>query len=332
MRALHLSLILVMTVGCSAFPDVVHQPQVHNPFPQLSRVAVLPFYNQSAEPTVDGDQIALAYYSELQQIRGFEVVPVGVTKKLALASGIQPQSTADFQELARFMDVDAVVVGSVTEFTPYYPPRMGLSVRWYAANPSYHPIPPGYGLPWGTAEEEYIPESLVFEAEFALAKEQLKTQTPPLLDEASQLPLDDPATSPAELMLPAQQAYPSGFVGPEGIPFAHVPQLPAGWPDPRGFVPPPPGLMPPPPRPQADAVLSHTRLYQGNDAEFTKRLATYVYFRDDARFGDWQAYLQRSDDFIRFCCHLHVTEMLTARGGAGKTRVVWRWPIGRYDR
>jgi len=37
----------------------------------------------------------------------------------------------------------------------------------------------------------------------------------------------------------------------------------------------------------------------------------------------------RSDDFIRFGCHMHITEMLTARGGAGETRVVWRWPVTR---
>ena len=25
-----------------------------------------------------------------------------------------------------------------------------LQVEWYAANPNFHPIPAGYGLPWGT--------------------------------------------------------------------------------------------------------------------------------------------------------------------------------------
>lgn len=343
MRYLAFSLLLVVTAGCTALPDIAHQPQYHNPFPQLSRVAVLPFFNQSDDPTVDQDQVALAYYNELQAVPGFEVVPVGVTKQMLLASGITPRTSEDFQALARYMDVDAVVVGSVTEFNPYYPPRMGLSVRWYAANPSYHPIPPGYGLPWGTAEEEFIPESLVFEAEFALAKEQLKTQSPPapdeearsiasvarVSDEGAAEELFDPPTEPEPIGRPAESLP---FGGPIGLSLGPAPQLPADWPDPRGFVPPPPSPERPPVRPQTEAVLSHTRLYHGNDAEFTKRLANYFYFRDDARFGDWQGYLQRSDDFMRFCCHLHVTEMLAARGGGGKTRVVWRWPIGRYDR
>ena len=50
---------------------------------------------------------------------------------------------------------------------------------------------------------------------------------------------------------------------------------------------------------------------------------------NDARFGGWQSYLQRSEDFINFCAHMHIWEMLSARGGAGKTRVVWRWPTIR---
>ena len=129
--------------GCAAFPDRRVEPQFHNPFPQLHRVAVLPFYNQSAEPTVDGDAIALAYYNELQVIPGFEVMPVGVAKQLLIASGIEPRTGSDFQKLARAMNVDAVLVGSVTEYSPYYPPRIGLAVDWYAANPGFHPIPAG---------------------------------------------------------------------------------------------------------------------------------------------------------------------------------------------
>ena len=320
MRYLPLNLLILIAAGCSALPDIAHQPQIRNPFPQLSRVAVLPFYNQSAEPTVDQDEIALAYYNELQAIPGFEVVPVGVTKRLLTASGIDPRSPRDFQRLARYLDVDAIVVGSVTEFDAYYPPRMGLSVRWYAANPGFHPIPPGYGLPWGTAEEEFIPESLVYDAEFALAREQLETQTPKQ-DELVQPGSELRQTSVEQELPPVSAA---------AVPSESSTELPLG--KTCGFIPPPPAQTPPDPQPQFDAVMSHTKLYHGNDAEFTKRLSNYFYFRDDARFGDWQAYLTRTSDFIRFCCHLHVTEMLAARGGAGESRVVWRWPIGRYDR
>lgn len=53
------------------------------------------------------------------------------------------------------------------------------------------------------------------------------------------------------------------------------------------------------------------------------------YFRNDARFGGWQNYLQRKDDFYRFCCCLHISAMLTARDGVDETRVAFRWLHGR---
>jgi hypothetical protein len=101
--------------------------------------------------------------------------------------------------------------------------------------------------------------------------------------------------------------------------------LPPDWPDERCFIPPPPSPVRPACCPNNGPVMTHTRIYHGTDAEFTEALASYYHFRDDARFGGWQNYLQRSDDFIRFCCHMHIAEMLSARGGAGETRVVWQW-------
>src|SRR5438876_1358705 len=208
-------LLCIATSGCALCPDRIVEPQFHNPFPQIYRVAVLPFFNQSAEPTVDGDAVAMAYYNELQAIPGFEVMPVGVAKQMLAASisagGGEPRGGPDFQLLARQMGVDAVLVGSITEYSPYYPPRIGLAVDWYAANPSFHPIPLGYGLPWGRAEEEFIPSTLVREAEFALAREQLKTQTPDIPNDLAGNTVSPAiAQSPAAENLPAPNKRPLG--------------------------------------------------------------------------------------------------------------------------
>jgi hypothetical protein len=376
-----LGALLALISGCAAFPDVVHQPQYHNPFPQLYRVAILPFYNQSSDPHLNGIRVAEAYYQELQQIPGFEVMPVGTALRALEALPEEPRSGEDFQRLARELGVDVVLVGAITDYTAYYPPRIGLAVNWYAANPGFHPIPVGYGLPWGTSEEEYIPSNLVHAAEFELAREQLTTQTPRSEEGAAESAArrDPPRGKSAKSPTPARRPNlaanlekpkaakppfnvlrathvaenppePDAMPGeqadeipleelPAAIPSkptathaVRQPPLPENWPDPRGFVPPPPQLRPPKAAPQSGPVITHTRLFEGADADLTEALANYVYFRDDARFGGWQAYLQRSDDFLRFCCYLHITETLAARGGTGETRVVWRWPIGRYER
>lgn len=321
-----------MLAGCQAFlPEIARQPSVYNPFPQLSKVAVAPFFNLSTEPSVDGRQFAVAYYDQLQSVPGFEVVPVGVVEEAMRAYRITLASPADARRLAQLLEVDALVVGSVTDYTPYYPPRCAMQVEWYAANPCFHPIPPGYGLPWGTPEEEQIPPRLVFEAERALAREQLKTQTP--LYQVPLLPAPQPTAESSDEGQEVAHLAPVA----DGADVAHDPPATPGtpgaasavWPDARGFAPPPPCSSTPAAAQSEEPVLMHTATYSGNDPRVTTALQTYVFFRDDARAGGWQSYLQRSDDFIRFCCHLHIAEMLTARGGAGETRVVWRWPAGR---
>ena len=171
-------------------PEIVHQPTLHNPFPQISKVAVATFFNASSESTLDGRKVAEAYAAELAEVPGYVVIPVSQVDMAMRAYGLQLEKEKDARRLAQILGVDAVVVGVVTEYTPYYPPRLTLQVSWFTANPNFHPIPAGYGLPWGTAGEKDIPGPLVFQAELALAKEQLKTQTPPY----QKLPLDPPTS------------------------------------------------------------------------------------------------------------------------------------------
>ncbi len=332
-------MVLLCQSGCTLFPQRLDRPEIHNPFPQLRKIAVVPFFNQSDFPRINGADVADSYRHQLQQIRGFEVLPIGVVDNYLAKRPIPVDQAPDFQQMARDLGVDAVVVGSITDFDPYYPPRMGLAVRWYAANPGFHPIPPGYGLPWGTAEEEYIPEDLRFEAEFALASEQLKTQTP-TPPNAMRLPTDDEdAVQPASATTPDDVVYGRPFSAPNGSGstagqpmVVHGGQgLPPNWPDSNGFVPDPPAAVRPVAQPHTGPVMDLIKQYDGSDSEFTSRLESYYAFRDDARFGGWQSYLERTDDFIKFCCYLHISELLTARGGAGYSRPTWRWPLATYQ-
>lgn len=427
LRLSSLALVASLASGCSMLlPEVSTMPAVHNPFPQLSRVAVTPFFNLSDEPTVNGREFALAYFAELQAIPGFEVVPLGVVEEKIIDERINLSDPEDIRHLGQLLGVDAVVVGAVTDFSPYYPPRCGLRVEWYATNAGFHEIPAGYGLPWGTPEEEYIPQDVVFEAEMALARAQMETQSPicPAGDEPAILPpinarqmlpppepavgavppadpspsspaavvppqVEPPPARPEQLPEPSAKVYehPSdgfdiedddpldpvtpptgdetvwrpqhqatyklpvvtspaspadvqaaalgaGAIATDGViaPGAEnnfAAMLPPDWPDPRGFIPAGPCAVRPECVPNHGPVMTHTRIFLGHDPEFTAALAAYVDFRDDARFGGWRSYLERSDDFIRFCCHLHLSEMLSARGGASETRVVRHWSNDR---
>ncbi len=350
---------LLICSGCAFFPDVRRKPQHINPFPQLQRVAVVPFRNQSQQPSLNGSRVSDAYQAALQSIRGFEVLPSGLVANQLdyFESEVlqRPVATAeDFQQLADFLGVDAVLVGAITDYDPYYPPRMSLMVNWYAANPGFHPVPVGYALPWGTAQEKRIPSWVRWEAERELAREQLKGQTP---QPASAMDarryreaVDDTHTPPqggadGRVASAAAESFVATTIevadwceepgGWEGVyaaeSFVEV-GLPTTWPTPAGFVPPGPAHTRPAYRPQSEPIISYIRSFDGCDEDFTEALADYYYFRDDGRMGGWQTYLQRSEDFIRFCCHLHLVETLSTRGGEVESRLIFRWPSSRYQR
>jgi hypothetical protein len=338
---------------------------MHNPFPQISRVGVATFFNQSVEPKLDGRKVAEAYAAELAEVPGYQVISTSVVDTAAQAYQIDFTHEGDVRRLAQILNVDAIVVGTVTEYTPYYPPRMTLTVAWFAANPAFHSIPAGYGLPWGTPAEKDIPGPLAFQAEFALAKEQLKTQTPQYQKMQNNPPVDPPVDrsgNPPPLPTPtsgqsgaldrvtlskdagaprtqgvrraSHEEQPAQPANPSASPATVNSGRPAGqfppdWPDAHGFIPRPPSAERPRAIPCDEPIMQQTKSYRGNDVEFTTALEDYYYSRDEARIGGWDGYLRRSDDFMRFCCRMHIWEMLGARGGAGETRVVWRWSTVR---
>lgn len=126
--------------------------------------------------------------------------------------------------------------------------------------------------------------------------------------------------------LPAAPDY--GAVMP-GTPVGHgmiagepaaFPGLPVNWPDPRGLIPDGPQATPPTDLTvNNEPVMRHVATYNGNDVNFTRRLADYEsLFLDDRRIGGWQGILRRRTDFINACCCMHIWEMLSSRGGAGK--------------
>ncbi|BBO30932.1 hypothetical protein PLANPX_0544 [Lacipirellula parvula] len=417
------------------FPEITQEPTIRNPFPQLRRVAVAPFFNQSDSPTVDGREFAMAYFTELQLTPGFEVVPLGVVEEAIIAHRIDLNRPGEARRLGQLLGVDAVAIGAVIDYAEYYPPRIGMRVEWYASNPGFHEIPAGYGLPWGTPEEEFIPDSLVYESQMALFRAEMQGISPQC-DEAC-MPLPAPPTgnqptAPAPLVDPSLREDHSedddgDGAGPaENNPFfdpnetssirivdqnvqradlevempettkptrapsakasslkasslkksaaksqpktpqrvasnaaaASVPQAVATAPAvaagalgaaaaaAAGYPLPPEACACGPDNnfgglyamgpgraacvPFNGPVLSHSAIYNGADDKITEALEGYVFFRDDQRYGGWQPYLSRSNEFIRFCCHLHICEMLSARGGgSAKMDVLMRWPERR---
>ena len=117
---------------------------VTNPNPRLKTVALVPFFNLSQEPDVDGRRFALAYFAELQKVPGFQVLPLGVSEVAMVEHQLQMNNPDDVLKLAKILNVDAVVIGAITDYSPYYPPRIGMQVSWYS--PHAQEFTPGVPL------------------------------------------------------------------------------------------------------------------------------------------------------------------------------------------
>ena len=168
--------------GCEVMPVTRYKPTLHNPFVgEMRSVAVVPFYNLTDNPRVDGREFANYFALELQRIPGFKVVANKLVEETMLHHDMELhkfESVDEIRYLAQLLEVDVVVIGKIHSFSMNYPPYAKFETEWYSVNPYLHPIPIGYGLPWGTEYERYIPDKIVLLTEMELAEAQIKTQTP----------------------------------------------------------------------------------------------------------------------------------------------------------
>lgn len=306
---------LLFLAGCAMV-----EVGVTNPVAGLTTVAVAPFFNLSAERAVDGRRFALAYYSELQKVPGFQVVPVGVVEQVIFDEQLEMNNPDDVLRLADLLGVDAVVVGAVTDYSPYYPPRIGLQVSWYSPD-EWEFVP---GIPTDEfALSAFKPRVLKTQYRHAkvvekkrLRREMYEMQYNPDLLQQGDCPPGSPcapgSTAPIEPFVPPP-APPSTVRG-------QSPQLPPDRiPESAPVV-----IVSTDPFDPRQPLMSYTRMFDGSDAKLTANLRDYVELSGDLRSGGWEGYLYRSEDFIRYTAHAMIVEMLQLHGGEAKRRVVFK--------
>ncbi|MEM9701987.1 MAG: hypothetical protein AAF907_06045 [Planctomycetota bacterium] len=261
---------------------LIVETSVVNPAPNLPVVAVAPFLNLSAEPATDGRRFALAYATELQQVPGFEVVPVGVVEVAMKGSGLDPSDPSEAVALAEMIGADSIVVGAVTDYSPYYPPRVGLKTAWYARDEAlFRP-----GLPTDPNAGRALNQAI--ECETPLWKRGVRGA-------ADLFRAQSPDAEQGGIAAPARLASVQGPI--------------------------------PAPRPKRPLpYMSYIRLYDGADADVAAALRDQQALSGDLRSGGWQAQINRSEDFIRFCCKRSIQEMLELHGGLAERKYVLRKP------
>ena len=315
--AIALALLALGNSGCSVVPV-----NVSNPIPGMYKVAVAPFINLSDEPSVDGRRFAIAYYSELQKTSNYEVLPIGVVEMAIRENKLEIHNPDDVIKLAEALQVDAVVIGAVTAYVPYYPPQLAVQIDWYSPRgwmfatgdeskdecdpygPGSGAVRPGNGRSLPVVRGQSGDDDSDRNQPFPAAPAIRLAQSPGARNAAGGQSAPPPVW-PAE---PENSTFPDGSTTNGAA--ARAKALGGAF----------------CPADQADnlrPVMSYTRFFDGASPELIHRLKCYYVRRGDLRSGGWEAYLHRSDDFLRFTSHVLVLEMLALHGGSLTTEKVF---------
>lgn len=302
--------------GCAAVPV-----NVGNPIPGMTTIAVAPFFNLSAEPSVDGRRFAIAYYTELSKTANYQVIPVGIVETAIRENDLDMSNSADAVKLAQILDADAVVIGAVTHYSPYYPPQLGVHIRWFS--PREWVFYPGISG-GGDKDQDPLPDPE------CLPPEGKKPATQVVRGQSADRGAEAESRAPFP-SIPHVQIAQSG--GSAGNSKSNVPPGPVIWPSrpessdvwPASPAQALPGkssgaFCEPTQSDAVQPVMSYTRFFDGADQQLIQALEGYYVMRGDMRSGGWEAYLHRSDDFVQFASHVLVVEMLMLHGGPLKTK------------
>jgi hypothetical protein len=172
---------LASVLGCSSEPKLVAPAEVRTPY-DTSRAeplwAVVPLRNESGTTSADVLAISDKVVAAAAQVRGVRTLPLNRTIA-AMQSLNLPElsSPAEATALAKQMGVDALILGSITAYDPYDPPKLGLALALYPMPGapgigSQPPVDP-HALEGRPTDYQYFPRSNHAEAPAAVVSEYL---------------------------------------------------------------------------------------------------------------------------------------------------------------
>jgi hypothetical protein len=127
-------LLLVTAGGCGFPPRPLDQPrQFPTPYPAIKTWAVAPLRNETGTTQADGTAMADRLTQQLQQVAGIRVLPVNRVLEAMAAIEINAiDSTAKVYRLMEVLGVDGLLVGTLSAWDPYEPPKIGLTMQLYS--------------------------------------------------------------------------------------------------------------------------------------------------------------------------------------------------------
>ena len=123
--------LFLLTGGCSI--RTLRSPNaLVAPYKETRLWAVVPFANESGVSIVDPYRSAELFTREVQQVHGLNAVPANRVIAAMRKQEIQSvNSVADAMQLANMLNVDGIVVGTISDYEPYPPLTLGIKVQLF---------------------------------------------------------------------------------------------------------------------------------------------------------------------------------------------------------
>jgi len=130
-------LITLFSGGCATNRDTRVPPQVlvapYDSSQGDALWAVVPLANESGVSFANTDLVADSLIAKINEARGVACLPLNRTIAAMRARGMTAvRSPGDARMLANALGVDALVIGSITAYDPYNPPKLGIALAVFA--------------------------------------------------------------------------------------------------------------------------------------------------------------------------------------------------------
>jgi len=124
--------LLAFAPGCTTVQPLDQPMMLRAPYATGQLWAVAPFANESGSLVPQTDHIADLLAEQIQQAEGLDVVPVNrviaAMRQLEMDSIQSPHEAA---MLLRTLGVDGLIVGTITAYDAYPPPKLGAAIQLF---------------------------------------------------------------------------------------------------------------------------------------------------------------------------------------------------------
>ena len=129
------ALMLACVAGCASDDKLTAPTTIQSPWPEERTWAVVPFLNESGVSAVDTLTISDHFVAELDGVDGIACIPLNRSLAAMRALGLRAVTNdQDARAVMRTLQVDGLMVGSITAYEPYRPLQLGVATQIYTSD------------------------------------------------------------------------------------------------------------------------------------------------------------------------------------------------------